>query len=251
MAESNQNNDDQLGRSTRQLAHYTAILAVATIFSVGITAWVAYSTSDLRDLTAKQLEEIRKSSDQVKDSIAAANRQAAAAERANDLATQALGATSEAIRRQLRAYVVFDNTKKVLVNGNGNSAPTVEIGINLKNTGVTPAFKLHVESSATFVGVPFVNNSPPDINNLGTGLTSSKDVGTSLGGASNAPYDVPNLRDFTPKDMVDLNNGKMVLYVIGRAEYEDISHERHVTRFCFYYHVVPWLNFCSLYNESN
>jgi hypothetical protein len=155
MTEPKQRKDDRLTNYTGWVALYTAVLAVATIASAGITTWVAYSTRDLRDLAQKQLEEVRKSSEQVKESITVANRQAAAAERANELAAQALSATAETMSRQLRAYVVFDNTHELSVRSNNNGAPFVNVAVNLKNTGITPAFKLHVESVVTFIDVPF------------------------------------------------------------------------------------------------
>jgi HAMP domain-containing protein len=126
----NEREDDRLARYTLQLARYTKWLMFAAVLSMAATIWIAYSTRQLRDFAEQQAGDMKTSLEMTRNAIFAGNRQAAAAETANDQAR-------ESAKIQLRAYVVQTSIEtQNIISGNLTSI------FHIKNVGQTPAINL-------------------------------------------------------------------------------------------------------------
>jgi hypothetical protein len=118
---------------------------------------------------------------------------------------------------------------------NATSTPIVagkKIGFDLRftNTGETPANKV-VISCAIYIG-----KEGCDIESLAATdveLMSSLPMQRAI-----APNAIVSMRDFTPQGIsesagVEINAGRMIAYIFGRASYDDIFGEKHTTEYCF------------------
>lgn len=111
--------------------------------------------------------------------------------------------------RQLRAYVLVE--KVTIIDFAKNKQPRIHAV--MRNTGQTPAFKLHFAANATLLPYPatspFVFNWP------------SKRIYSVIGpGAATTITIAPRLV-LTEQDIADVLEKRTAIYVYGRIEYED------------------------------
>jgi hypothetical protein len=127
-----------LARYTKWLMFATVLSAIASVLSMICTGWMAWYTKDLRNFAAQQAKDMTQTIELTLKSIETANRQAAAAEKANE----AVAAVAE---RQLRAYLTMerhDTYRSVSVNGITSPTKFMFMGWSMKNVGQTPAYKV-------------------------------------------------------------------------------------------------------------
>jgi hypothetical protein len=200
------------------------------------TIWIAYSTKQLRDFADQQAGDMKTSLEMTRNAIFAANRQAAAAETANDQAR-------ESAKVQLRAYVVQTSIEtQNIINGNLTSI------FHMKNVGQTPAinlgFAVHSEVVAPTNNVvpsyEFSKARDPSVATeiLGAGIDTSERI----------------IRDrFSDEELDSVRKKKAMLIVWGVVWYDDIFGQPHSMRFCKSFKDADFArwNVCSSHNDAS
>jgi hypothetical protein len=200
------------------------------------TVWIAYSTKQLRDFAEQQAKDMKESLKMTEGAITVGNRQAAAAEAANDH-------MRETAKHQLRAYVVQTNvdTNNALTSGQ-------ETVVHLKNVGQTPAinmgfgFAVKVATPTGDIKPPFefslVRDATAPVEMLGAGIETSERI-------INAPI--------SDRDLDSLRKKKSILIVWGAFWYDDIFGNAHYTRFCKSFENADFAhwNTCASHNDAS
>jgi hypothetical protein len=157
-------------------------------------------------------------------------------------------------RRQLRAYVSPENVG--ILEGNMLSPPQPAkanvpgIGMLIKNSGQTPAYKVISWAQIEVIPVKDENNTlivPPMqerfFNTLPAGGTFNKSLWF--------------VRPLTANEITDIANGVRAIYLFGRVEYIDAFKKRRFTNFRLHYMgqfpPIPnaILNFSERGNDAN
>jgi hypothetical protein len=230
--------EDENGLTTKytgQLADYTFWLTMATwmaallsAIGVGISIWIAYSTNELKRVAANQLEEMRKSAEQVERSIKAANEQVAQMQTSNSL-------QESSQTKQLRAYLVLEN-----YDLNDAFSKAMSFSYNIKNVGQTPAYKVTSYKCEDIVAAPADGDleSPVDFN---VGADSvMRPESTVLGSGLSTTYRLTrsncrnDSKEYSIQDINDFRRGAKVYVYWGIVYYRDIFLGDRYLRFCRY-----------------
>jgi hypothetical protein len=210
--------DDPLAKYTLQLAQYTKWLMLATFLTMLCTSWIAWSTQELSNFSEQQAKDMNVSLRMTTSAIFAANRQAVAMEKANELA-------NETSRNQLRAYVSISSieTEKILKKD-------MRSIVHYKNAGVTPAIDLRVFGSSAIVSSP--GKEPP--HSYAKLYSGSGDPSSVLG----AGLDTSDLlvregsSPFNEEELQQFQTGQKKYVVWGTVYYSDVFRKDHYVRFC-------------------
>ena len=124
--------------------------------------------------------------------------------------------------RELRAYVF---TTDLNVEEFGSDTKRVEISINVKNSGQTPAHNLEILTRFQFSRMP-----NPVIQDQFTERSPSQSRGCLPPGGETCVLGVfPN--PFTNAQYTQIENGEMAIFVSGRINYVDVFGKAQCTRF--------------------
>lgn len=218
--------DNRIARYTLWLTILTGVLAVATIALFVVTWSIAEST--------------RQTSDDTRRAIEASNRQAAAAEHANETAKRAVDITQDTAKRQLRAYIAFSDEKKRGLDRKLEPLAEDEFAIlAYKNTGTTPAYRLQRFRAIKLVPYPFANNQDPDILGLNNEVLlaklDEKQSGFTVGPGAEQSFPADFDRKLTRAEIGAFDRGDLVLYVMGAVVYQDVFGDPHFDRLCYFH----------------
>jgi hypothetical protein len=249
--------ETKLEAYTLDLARYTKWLMVATVassaagvLSMVCTGWIAWYTRDLRDFASQQARDTAGALALTRDSVAAANRQAVAAEAAN----LAVTATAE---KQLRAYLTIErhDTMDALVkDGKVLPAGPMHMNVVFRNVGQTPAYKvtfyereamLPQRRSDPPLKAPSEYATQPDANDIPEAAIIGAGLTQGYGGAPANAYSDSELKAF--------REGREVYVYWGAVYYEDVFSRPRYVRFCRYFadgNLNAWFA-CQNHNDSN
>lgn len=129
--------------------------------------------------------------------------------------------------RQLRAYVFLDPANELTIARRPSSVETFEVAINVKNTGLTPAYKVVGYCWTHLGGWPL----PEDFNFAGP-LTSEPDTHTILAAGAVTSFHTGTSRPLTSEELQSLQSGALRLYMYGHVTYVDAFGKARVTTFC-------------------
>lgn len=124
----------------------------------------------------------------------------------------------EIATRQLRAYVVVEHVR---VSGLDSDGP-LHITISTKNTGQTPAYKVHQLTGAFYENSEFAGPFIPNPAIPDEGLST-------IGGG--VPNEIFGDRDTSAEDKSLIKSGTKALWVSGRITYTDAFGADHFTAF--------------------
>jgi hypothetical protein len=237
----NADSDILLARYTQQLAVYTKWLMIAAVLSFLCTAWIAWSTKDLRDFAEIQARDIRTQIQLTHDAVDVATRQAKAVEDAN---RQAIDTS----KRQLRAEVVV-----VLVETPALPDNDMHIKVHFKNAGQTSAYGLSEYISEDIV--PLVEDGQPPFPYSEDSDPYEHPFRTTVGASTefaDQAYKL-NKKRYSNGDLLDFKTGRRVYMVWGVVYYKDYSLVDHYLRYCRYFEDgdLGVSDICSAHNESN
>lgn len=230
-----------LAKYTQQLAAYTKWLMIAAVLSLFCTAWIAWSTKDLRDFAEVQAQDIRTQIQLTHDAVDVATRQAKAVEDAN---RQAI----ESSRRQLRPEVVVTAVESPTFPFNN-----MQLRVHFKNVGQTAAYELSdiitedIVSLQNYGYPPFSYTVAPNPDD--SAFKSTLGAGTEF---ANQVYGADK-RKYSERDLADFKSGQRVYMVWGVVYYKDYSLVDHYLRYCRYFEKGDFSVFdiCSVHNDSN
>lgn len=137
-------------------------------------------------------------------------------------------------RKQLRAYVTVNG--KLFVEQNPGANKPIEIRLDLKNAGQTPAY--NVISSGEVQMLPARLSSTFDFSTRPA--PGSENSNSTLG-----PHDETTLFGnadavFTPDEMSKMKSGKeWRLYAWGVIHYKDVFKKKRWTNYCFWIELLP------------
>jgi hypothetical protein len=229
-----------LAKYTERLAAYTKWLMVAAVLSLVCTAWIAWSTKDLRDFAQIQAQDIKTQIQLTHDAVDVATRQAQAIEGAN---RQAL----ESSRRQLRPEVVVTAVERPTF-----PAGDMQIRIHFRNVGQTAAYELTDYISEDIVAL---QDYGPSSSYSVAPNPEEKEFKTTLGaGTEFARQEYRSAKKkYSDRDLRDFKNGKRVYLVWGVVYYKDYSLVDHYIRYCRYFENgdLSVFDICSVHNDSN
>jgi hypothetical protein len=218
-----------LNKYTAQLAKYTLVLAIATVITMASTIWIAWSTKELRDFAEQQASDAKIQVTATNAALKAAETQALAARQANEISKSSLLSTMDTAKKQIRAYLVFDDQDFF--------APlqkNMRINIYAKNVGTTPAYDVGVMPMFQFVDLPS-NGDVPDFVDFEGALKSYRDTPTNprvLGPQLKTGTNLYTPKQISDADLIGFKNGKKVLAVQAIIFYRDVYGEPHSTTFC-------------------
>ncbi len=237
-----------LNKYTGRLARYTFFLAVATAVTMAASIWLGLSTRDLRNFAEQQEQDLKRQIELTNDAVKAANNQAEAAKAANEISKAALLNSSDAAKKQIRAYIVFTNREITEILQKEMSETNT-----IKNVGLTPANEVTFFVGFQFVDFPFKNDQATDIidvSNHSHQLANSKVIGSQI----DLTIQGAAMKHVTDKDVEDFNKNKKAFVTEGVVFYRDIYGDRHITRFCDFYILAGRFDrseVCAQFNDAD
>ncbi len=222
--------ETNLTRYTKQLAWFTAILAIATIVTMGATIWIALSTKDLRDFAERGDRTTVEQLKAAKQSAEASVEQSIAAKKANDYALAATKTSQDASRLQSRAYLTLAD------DGNNPFEP-----VDIKNVGATPAYVYAAERRVLLVDVTDLNSASYKILDPRNCAYENEEL-LEIGSQATQNFGPDPLFDKRGNEVKAsamtaefLKKNSMVIIVSGVICYKDIYGSRRFLQFCRYF----------------
>jgi hypothetical protein len=141
------------------------------------------------------------------------------AERATQAANDAVAVTSDTAKRQLRAYV---STIGAVIGPDRDNSDSFSIVVDIRNTGLTPAYDLICWAEAELDAFPLESRLP---------IHCIKTESRAVLAPGSSTLLMPTHRLLTTQEQDDLRNDKLALYVFGEAHYKDAFGHQRLTQF--------------------
>jgi hypothetical protein len=231
--------EDDPVKQTVRLERYTKWLMVSTVFSIFCTGWIVWSIVELRVLAEQQAKYLKDGFETSRYAVFAANRQAEAIEKTNELA-------ADASRNQLRAYVSL-----LAISTQNAFDRNMSSSFSYKNVGQTPAIGLRTLSDAKIVtSVSDVKPPRTYSNSYGGENIPTNVLGSGIDASDAINRELPAFKDV---ELSEFRTGLKIYVVWGVIYYSDVFGKDHYTRFCRYFkngELNRWM-LCQTDNDSN
>lgn len=160
--------------------------------------------------------------------------------------------TEKTAQKQLRAYVFLDPVKEMTFVSKPSTSSTIEIEIHVKNVGLTPAHDVLCESWVTLDVWPL----PSTFNFFDQKSVEPKSRHIIPPGGIKH-YHTGSSRSLNDKELADVHNDKLRVYIYGRITYKDSFGNLYYTNFCHASTSLGKLGFksaialCDRHNDAN
>ena len=236
------------GRDEKRLGiEALALWVAAAMLVINVVIAITYIGLWIETKHATKIAAI--SADAAEKSAGASEAQAKTAQAQTEVTRKSAEITLDTFRQEQRAWVGPTNVRFAPALSDVRAPNPIGAVTTITNSGKTPA----INTSVTYI--LHASDTPLNIEDYAKhpveqGKASEKGVFSLF---PNAIMELAAATGSTDElGIQSVRNGRKILYFFGRINYEDVSGNRHVTKFCSrYYPSVQGWGTCDSYNSTN